>query len=46
MESLAFSPRRRVQFRLRTLMIVVTLLTVSCASIWGNPLIGFHRATP
>jgi hypothetical protein len=37
------SPRRRFQFRLRTLMIVVTLLTVSCASIRGNPTQSFRR---
>jgi hypothetical protein len=29
--------RRWFQFSLRTLMIAVTLLAVSCASIRGNP---------
>ena len=38
------SPRRRFQFRLRTLMIVVTLLAVPCAYIgWQAKIVRAQR---
>jgi hypothetical protein len=40
------SPRRRFQFRLRTLMIVVTLLAVPCAYVgWQAKIVRERRET-
>jgi hypothetical protein len=39
------SPRRRIQFRLRTLMVVVTLLAVPCGYVgWQAKIVRERKA--